>query len=326
MKAAWYERNGPANSVLEIGDKPTPKPNAGEVLVRLETSGVNPSDVKSRAGRPPAFDYVIPHSDGAGWIEDTGAGVDSELIRKRVWVWNGQWQRQSGTAAEYICLPVSQTVLLPDSIDFETAACFGIPGLTAAHAINRLSRTLESGRVLVTGAASSVGHYIVQMASQAGFEVIGTASSGKHDIVLSAGALAAIDYKQENVGERVLELTNGDGVDAVIDMDFQSTSLLVSSPAIKPWATILCYGSNDMGEIGVPFRDLLFKSLKFDFFLVYELSEQDRAAAISRLVDFIQSGNADTRIGEIMPLEEIVKAHELVESGQANGNVVLKIV
>ena len=143
--------------------------------------------------------------------------------------------------------------------------------------------------------------------------------------MLSAGAVAAIDYKQEDVGERLLELTNGEGVDAVIDMDFQSTSLLISSNSIKPWATIFCYGSNDMGEVGVPFRDLLFKSLKFDFFLVYELSGTDRAAAISRLEEFIKSGSANTRISHVLPFEEIIKAHQLVESGQANGNVVLNL-
>ncbi|MEM9276999.1 MAG: alcohol dehydrogenase catalytic domain-containing protein, partial [Pseudomonadota bacterium] len=154
MKTALYSHNGPADSVLEFADKPIPVLKDGEVLIKLATSGVNPSDVKSRAGRPFVFDFVVPHSDGAGEIESVGAGVDNSRIGERVWVWNGQWQRQYGTSAEYIAVPEFQAVKLDDDIDFQTAACFGIPGLTAAHAINLLQES-DAETVLVTGAASS---------------------------------------------------------------------------------------------------------------------------------------------------------------------------
>ncbi len=323
MKAVWYERNGSADAVLISGDKPTPDPSSDEVLVRLETSGVNPSDVKSRAGRPLAFDYVIPHSDGAGVIDKVGEGVDEDRIGERVWIWNGQWQRQSGTAAEYISLPADQAVTLSGSIDFATAACFCIPGLTAAHAINLMDDD-ESETVLVTGAASSVGHYVTQMAVQSGRTVIGTASEEKADIVVSAGATACIDYKQENVGERVLDLTGGKGVGAIIDMDFSSSLQLISSSALQPRGTIYCYGSNDMGALEVPFRDLLFKSVNLKFFLVYELNDEQRQAAISRLSNMVENESLETRISQLLPVGEIVRAHELVESGEANGNVVLQ--
>ncbi|MEL7428978.1 MAG: alcohol dehydrogenase catalytic domain-containing protein, partial [Pseudomonadota bacterium] len=129
MKTASYSRNGPANSVLEFASKPTPKPAAGEVLVKLATSGVNPSDVKSRAGREPVFDFVVPHSDGAGVIDAVGEGVDKARVGERVWLWNAQWQRQFGTAAEYVALPSFQAVKLDDDISFEVGACLGIPGL-----------------------------------------------------------------------------------------------------------------------------------------------------------------------------------------------------
>lgn len=323
MKAAWYERNGPANSVLILGDKPTPKPTKNEVLVKLATSGVNPSDVKSRAARPLAGSFVIPHSDGAGVVEAVGEGVADSIVGQRVWIWNGQWQRPMGTAAEYISVPQSQAVVLDDDVDFSTAACFGIPGLTAAHAVNMLEGS-DAETVLVTGAASSVGHYVTQMLSQSGRRVIGTASSKKHKIVTAAGAAAAVDYHNEDVGAAILEHTDGAGVDAVIDMDFSSTSLLIPSAALAPHSTIYCYGSNDMGELGVPFRDLLFKSITLKFFLVYDLSESERMSAISRLEQFLISATSETRIGAELPLDEIVKAHELVESGKATGNVVIK--
>lgn len=324
MKTALYKRNGSADAVLELREKPKPVANAGEVLVKLATSGVNPSDVKSRAGRPLTGDYVIPHSDGAGVIEAIGEGVDDKRVGERVWIWNGQWQRQDGTAAEYIAVPANQAVKLSEDITFETAACFGIPGLTAAHGLNLLEHT-TSDTVLITGAASSVGYYLTQMATLMGRKVIGTASENKHSIVMEAGAIACIDYQKKDVGEEILRITNGEGVGAVIDMDFASTSRLVSSPALKPSASIFCYGSNDMGEIPVAFRDLLFKQIQLQFFLVYELDKTQRQAAIDRLNWFMQSGHANTRISHVLSLEEIVQAHELVESGKANGNVVLSL-
>ncbi|MFO7746473.1 MAG: alcohol dehydrogenase catalytic domain-containing protein, partial [Orrella sp.] len=105
MQAAWYEQNGAATDVLKVGEWPTPTPGPDEVLVRVHSSGVNPSDVKSRAGRPPIAPKIIPHSDGAGIIEAVGSGVASTRVGQRVWLWNGQWQRAMGTCATHIALP-----------------------------------------------------------------------------------------------------------------------------------------------------------------------------------------------------------------------------
>ena len=129
MRAASYEKNGPAREVLRVGDVDTGEPGRGEVRVRLATSGVNPSDVKSRAGinRKIAFPRVIPHSDGAGEIDRVGEGVAASRIGERVWVWNGQWRRAFGTAAETIVLPAEQAVRLPANVSLEAGACLGIP-------------------------------------------------------------------------------------------------------------------------------------------------------------------------------------------------------
>src|SRR5690606_40028240 len=107
LKAAWYERNGPARDVLTVGEMDAVEPADGEVRVRLHASGVNPSDVKSRAGRPLIAPRIVPHSDGAGVIDATGKG-SHRRIGERVWIWNGQWRRPLGTAAEFITLPESQ--------------------------------------------------------------------------------------------------------------------------------------------------------------------------------------------------------------------------
>ena len=126
MKAAWYEQNGAAADVLVVGDMPTPDPGPGEVRVRLRTSGVNPSDVKSRRGRPLVAPRIVPHSDGAGVIESVGDGVQPGRVGERVWIWNGQWKRPDGTAAEHIVVPQNQAVPLDDAIGFDIGACLGI--------------------------------------------------------------------------------------------------------------------------------------------------------------------------------------------------------
>src|ERR1700726_2574794 len=124
MHAAYYERNGSARDVLRLGEVETPQPARNEVRVRLHTSGVNPSDVKNRAGltRKLAFPRVIPHSDGAGVIDAIGEGVSPTRLGERVWIWNGQWRRAFGTAAEAITLPSEQAVALPANVGMEAGA------------------------------------------------------------------------------------------------------------------------------------------------------------------------------------------------------------
>ncbi len=138
MRAAAYDRTGPAKDVLSLIDLPTPQPGAGEVRVKLATSGINPSDVKTRAGTRSkllAFPQIVPHSDGAGVIDAVGKAVDRARIGERVWTWNAAWQRPHGTAAQFIVLPSAQAVQLPDRVDFAAGACLGIPALTAYHAV-----------------------------------------------------------------------------------------------------------------------------------------------------------------------------------------------
>src|SRR5262249_37352704 len=150
-----------------------------------------------------------------------------------VWLWNGQWKRAFGTAAQLIALPEAQAVRLPKSIDFAAGACLGIPGLTAMHAVN-LHGDVAGKTLLVIGGASAVGHYITQIAARRGARVIATASAARAEHALSAGAAAVINYKGENVARRVLDLTDGKGADGVIDMDFSTTGPLLSGGILAP--------------------------------------------------------------------------------------------
>jgi len=325
MRATWYERNGEARDVLLIGELPTPAPASGEVRVRLMTSGVNPSDVKSRRNRPLAADLVIPHSDGAGIIDAVGDSVPQTRIGERVWIWNGQWQRPMGTAAEFIVLPQEQAVPLPESTDFAAGACLGIPALTALHAV-RLLGDIEGSTVLVVGASSSVGHYAAQFAVAGGANVIGTVGSkDKAAHALSAGARTTINYKTESVSDRIKQLTDGRGVNAIIDMDFSTTVRLISTGGLAHHGTIVSYGSNDPGEIGVPFLPLLYSSISLHFFVVYDLTPAERRAAVDELNVFLAEGALSHTIGARFDLEHVASAHEAVERGEFMGNVVLDL-
>lgn len=325
MRTAWYSNNGDARAVLQVGETLTPTPAPGEVRVKLAVSGVNPSDVKSRRGRALAWDRVVPHSDGAGTIDVVGDGVAPGRIGERVWVWNGQWQRPMGTAAQYIVLPQAQAVALPDCLDFSAGACLGIPALTAYHAI-RLLGDIAGKTILVIGASSSVGHYAAQMAVANGAQVIGTVGSAEKALhARNAGVSETIDYKRESAAERIHALTGGRGVDGIVDMDFSSTTKLIAAGALAAHGTVVSYGSNEMGDVAVPFRTLLFSSISLRFFVVYELTPAERAVALERLSTLLAEGRLSHTIGARFALDDIAAAHEAVEGGKVMGNVVIDL-
>ncbi len=323
MRAAYYEKNGAANEVLHIGEVETPKPGPGEVRIRLKTSGVNPSDVKTRAGtaRKIAFPRVIPQSDGAGEIDMVGEGVAPSRIGERVWTWNGAWKRPFGTAAEYIVLPAAQAVPLPRSISFEAGACLGIPALTAWHAID-IAGTQKGTTLLIAGGAGAVAHYAIQFAKARGATVIATVSSAeKAKAARDAGADHTIDYKTENVGERVAALTKG-GVDAVIEVDLTANAYLLPS-VLRPRGTLVVYGTGP--QVQFPGSFCLVNNITVKFLLVYELTEDERNRAISDITRKLEANTLKHNVAKTFPLAEIVAAHECVEQGRAIGNVVVQV-
>lgn len=324
MRAAWYEGNGKASDVLNVGERPDPLPAAGEVRVRIEVSAVNPSDVKARAHRALGFPSIIPHSDGAGVVDEVGAGVPKSRLGERVWIWNGQWKRPFGTAAEWICLPSAQAVRLPDTADFEAGACVGIPILTALQAL-RLAGEVGGRTLLVTGGGSVVGHYVTQIAVRRGAMVIATAGSRDRAAhARAAGALHTIDYRNERIAERVAEFTRGRGVDAIIDMDFISTAPLMGQGVLCPHGRLVSYGSNPTAEIPVDFRSMLWNSLSIASFLVYDLQATDREVVLAQADELLVPGALAHRIEAIFPLERIASAHEAVEDGRRTGVILVR--
>jgi NADPH2:quinone reductase len=324
MKAAYYEANGPAREVMRVGDVPTPAAGPGEVRVKLATSGVNPSDVKARAGsRKIAWPKLIPQSDGAGHIDRVGDGVPKARLGERVWIWNGQWQRPFGTAAEYIALPQAQAVKLPDNLSFEEGACLGIPAMTAHHAV-ALAGASNGTTLLVSGGAGAVGQYVIQFAKLAGATVYTTISSPeKATVALEAGADHVIDYKREDVGARVKDLTDKRGVDAVIEMDIVANAKLLPG-VLRPKGSVIIYGTGGT-EAKIPSTFCLTNSITLRYFLVYELDAAERARTVAAINHALAKGRLINRVAKpTYALNDIVAAHEAVENGSI-GNVVVTI-
>ncbi|MBX9828145.1 MAG: NADPH:quinone reductase [Xanthobacteraceae bacterium] len=325
MRAAFYERNGAARDVLSIADVDTPKPGPGEVRVRLKTSGVNPSDVKAREGRTRKIAYprVIPHSDGAGEIEAVGDGVPASRKGERVWIWNAQWKRAFGTCAEYVVLPAHLAVPLPAHISDEAGACLGIPAMTAWNAVE-VAGAATGKTVLVTGGAGGVGHYAIQFARAKGATVLTTISSeAKAALAKQAGADHTIDYKRENVAERVMALTNKAGIDAVVEMDVAANARLYPG-ILHARSEVVIYGTGS-GESTIPSQFLLVNGIRLQFIYVYELTAAERASAVSGITRMLDNKTLVNNVALTLPLKDIVAAHEAVEQGKAMGNVVVTL-
>jgi NADPH2:quinone reductase len=325
MRAAFYEANGAARDVLKVGQVETVTPAQGQVRVRLRTSGVNPSDVKTRAGRimKMAYPRVIPHSDGAGEIDAVGAGVAQSRVGERVWIWNAQWQRPFGSAAEYVVLPAEQAVPLPTHIGFDAGACLGIPALTAYHAVT-MDGPVQGQTLLVSGGAGAVSHYAIQMAKTLGAKVVTTVSSAeKAELVKAAGADCAINYKTEDVAACVKEFTQGRGVNRVLELDIAVNAKLLPG-VLAHRGKVVAYGTSGL-EAPIPAIFSLLNSIAIEFFLVYTLDAGQRAAAVAGINQMLEKNQLIHNIAARLPLDQVIDAHEAVESGKMVGNVVLLI-
>jgi NADPH2:quinone reductase len=325
MQAITYTRFGAAQDVLQLEELPETFPGPGEVRVRLAFSGVNPSDVKSRAGRPgldrPPFPSITPHSDGAGTIAAVGEGVDSSRVGQRVWIWNGQWQRPRGTAATEITLPAEQAVPLPDGVDFETGANLGIPGLTACHAVFGAG-PVKDQTILIHGGAGTVGHLAVQLARWGGAKVLSTASPRDFDRVRAAGAAAVFDYGDNDLAAQILAANDSAPVDQIVEVEL-GQNIVLDAEVIAPNGRLAAYGSAKDMEPRLPFFPLLFKAVTLDIILVYLLRKQERDAAIGLLHDALEQNALNCPTERIFPLAQTAQAHEAVETGQRSGAILV---
>jgi len=326
MRAAWFESFGPARDVIRVSSRPRPEPAKGEVLVRLKTSGVNPSDVKKRAGSSPqllAQGYVIPNSDGAGVIEGVGEGVDRTRVGERVWIYQAQYERRFGTAAEYVALDACRAARLPENVSFEIGACLGIPVMTA-HRCVFADGTVSGKAVLVTGGAGRVGNYAIQLAKLAGAKVIATASSpADEQVCRSVGADAVVNHREVGWGLRVRELNGKVPVDRVVDVEFGS-NLPEVLDCISIGGTIATYSSTQVKQPQLPFLRMMYLDLTVRMVIVYAMPESAKQHAIADITRLLETDRLRHRAPHALPLEDLAHANEMVEQG-ARGCVVVDV-
>lgn len=323
MRAAYYEKTGPAQEVLCVGSMSIPVAQAGEVLVRVHASGVNPSDVKKREGRMPApadFPKIIPHSDGAGVIDAVGPGV-GRRVGERVWLWNAQWKRAFGTAAEYVALPAAQAVPLPDSLSFAEGACLGIPAQTAWVAV--MDGQPANGRtVLVHGGAGSVGEMAVAIAAASGARVIATVSTDEKAAIAKAAGAEVVRYRETDAVQVIMALTGG--IDHIVDVDF-GANWRVNAAVLKANGSIAAYSAPSAPVFEMDYYAFAAIAARLRFIQVYLLPRHERKRASAGLDTLLREGRLPVRIARRFSLDAVVAAHEYQESGAAIGNIVIDV-
>jgi NADPH:quinone reductase len=324
MKAAWYEKQGPARDVLVIGEMADPQPVAGEVRIRVAASGVNPGDVKKRSdafgiGMP--YPRIIPHSDGAGTIDRVGAGVAQEWIGRQVWCYGAQSYRPLGTAAEFTVVPLGKAAPLPDGVPFHQGACLGIPGLTVHRAVH-VAGPVGGRTVLVQGGAGAVGAFAVRLAHQAGARVIATCLSERDREIASRAGADEVALIDDRIKDRLHALAP-QGIDHIVEVAF-AANIATDIEVLAQGASIATYATN-APKSDIPVWQLVFINARLFFVGSDDIPIEAKLEAISDINHALESGWRGLDIAATFPLDEIAAAHEWVEHPKGPGRVVVTI-
>ena len=322
MKAAWYEKQGAAREVLQVGEMPDPTPSAGEVRIRLVASGINPGDTKKRGdafgvGMP--WPRVIPHSDGAGRIDQIGPGVSAEWIGRNVWCYGAQSYRAFGTAAEFTVIPVDHVAPLPANVSMEQGACLGIPGITGHRAVH-VAGDVSGRTVLVQGAAGSVGLSAVALARHVGARVIGTVRSGSDEPTARDAGAQEVIVSGSDLVSRVKALAPA-GLDHIVEVAF-GTNVDADVELLKNDGSIATYAT-DNATPKIPFWQMVFKNIGVYFLGSDDFPREAKMQAARDINSALEAGWTGFEIGERIPLTEIARAHELVDHPVRRGRVVV---
>lgn len=323
MRAAWYERSGPAAEVLMVGDVPTPEPRANEVLVRVAASGVNPHDTKRRSGwtgEALSGGRYIPHSDGAGTIVAVGPGVPERRIGERVWLFGaGRGDRTGeGTCAEYCALPAERAFRLPDGVTMETGATLGVPGMTA-HRAAFCDGPVTGQTVLVTGAAGAVATYAAQFCLWDGAEVIATVSSdAKAEHARALGIRHVLNYRQEDVAARVRDITADRGVERIIEVDF-GANIGACASALAPNGVIAAYSSSRERTPLLDYYAFARKGARLHFVQGMILTRAMREDAVRDILAALRQGRLLHPAPHAFPLDRAADSHAWLERGDGIG-------
>lgn len=330
MRAIIYERRGPARDVLQIVDRPMPEPDAGEVRVQIAVTAINPTDMKARSKwlgqKNMLFPVVTPHRDAAGIIERIGAYVDPKRLGERVWISLNHRIYPFGTAAEFTIIPENQAWHLPSSTSFTDGACLGIPVLTAYWTLFR-DEPIKGKTVLIHGGAGGVGFYAIQLAKWGGADnVIATVSREEQaDRALDAGADAVVNYKEADVVQQIEKAAGGpNSVHHIVEVNLGSNADL-DAAVIAHRGTIIAYGSDIDPNPRIPFYSFMAKDVILRMGMVSYAPESLREQAIGDIIKMLETGHLKHQIAARFPLEKIIEAHELQETGKTVGKIMIDI-
>jgi NADPH2:quinone reductase len=322
VRAALYRRNGPSAEVLEVTDLEVPEPGPGEVRVRVITSGINPTDWKTRAGHanrvPDGFQ--VPHQDGAGVVDAVGSGVIGVAVGQRVWLYLAAFGNCFGTAAEYSVVPAERVVPLPEHASFDLGACLGVPALTAARCLGGKPEAVKGKNVLVAGGAGAVGHYAIELAKYAGAQVVATVSSEEKRVLAEeAGADLVVNYTDEDAARQILDFCGP--VDRVVEVAL-ATNLDLDMAVLGAPATVSNYAVT--GELTLPVGEFMRANTTLEFVLLYGLTPLQLADAVGWTSEALAAGALTALPIFHFSLEQVVEAQDRVEQG-AVGKVALRV-
>lgn len=313
MKAVVYDRIGTARDVLRVVDVERPEPGPGEVRVRVAVSGVNPTDVKARGGSVPRpiDGFQIPHQDGVGEIDTIGHGVEQRRLGERVWVWFAAAGRRWGTAAEWTVVPGHQAVPLPTTVSPELGASLGIPAMTACHCLFA-DGPLRGSTVLVAGGAGAVGHFAIELARWAGARVVSTVSGPEQAaLATQAGAQQVVNYKDPDAIDQIRSFAAQ--VDRVVEVNL-GVNLPLDLALAGPSTTVVSYASSGEDPT-LPVRACMAANVTLRFVLLYGVPAEALQVSVGKITDALRDGALSELPVHRFALEDIVRAHEAVESG-----------
>jgi NADPH:quinone reductase len=322
MKAALYRAHGTATGSLQIEDVDRPEPGPGQVRVRMQLSGVNPTDWKSRSGATPRpiDDFQVPHHDGTGVIDAVGPGVPAERVGQRVWTWLAAAGNRWGTAAQWSVLPARQAVPLPDNASAELGAALGVPAMTAHWALFA-DGPVDGKSVLVAGGAGAVGHYAIELAKFAGARVAATVSGpAKAELARKAGADLVVNYRDAGAADQLREFAPR--MDRIVEQALGANldlDLAVSGPGTH----IADYAAEPSDPV-LPVRRCMSANVTIRFILVYGIPAEAADQAVADISRAVAAG-ALTELPVIrFPLDQVAAAHDAVEA-RAVGKVLVEI-
>lgn len=318
MKAIRVHRTGPPE-VMQLEEVEIPRPEKGQVLIRIHAAGVNPVDTYVRAGAfgyAPAVPYT-PGADGAGVVEQVGKGIQGISPGQRVY--GGRCI--TGSYAECGLFEEGQVHPLPGNISFAQGSCLGIPYGTACRALFTKAKAQPGETVLVHGASGGVGLAAVQLAQEAGITVIGTAGSDKgRQLLQENGADHVLDHADLRHFEAVWKLTGGKGVPVILEM-LANQNLGQDLKILAPFGRVVVIGSR--GTVEIDPRDAMSRDVSILGMVLKSATPAEVRQMHSRIVAGLERGTLKPVVGRELPLAQAAEAHRAVMTPPAHGNIVL---